>query len=264
MAAVLAVVYLIFNQAYPDRGDPPAEAIRLGRLLAELIADEPEVYGLLALMLLHDSRREARWSTVSWSAGRAGPLPPRAPGKRQAGRAVLERALALRPAAGPYVLQAAIASLQAEEQVDWHRGSGALRAARAGDRLAVVAEPRGGGRRGGRARAGARAVDSLELGDYRHPRSTRAELLRRLVAGKRRGRRSSTPCGWPRRSRSPVPRPPVGGAVERACSVAGSAQSTSQLRTRACRVHADSIEWLIRAELDSDRRQRIDHPAVAP
>ena len=60
LAAVLAVVYLIFNQGYPDRGDLAAEAIRLGRLLAELMADEPEVYGLLALMLLHDSRREAR------------------------------------------------------------------------------------------------------------------------------------------------------------------------------------------------------------
>src|SRR3954453_7891801 len=60
LAAVLAVVYLIFNQAYPDRGDLAAEAIRLGRLLAELMPDESEVHGLLALMLLHDSRREAR------------------------------------------------------------------------------------------------------------------------------------------------------------------------------------------------------------
>ena len=60
LAAVLAVVYLIFNQGYPDRADLAAEAIRLGRLLADLMADEPEVHGLLALMLLHDSRREAR------------------------------------------------------------------------------------------------------------------------------------------------------------------------------------------------------------
>src|SRR6202012_1422172 len=56
LAAVLAVVYLIFNQGYPDRADLAAEAIRLGRLLAELMADEAEVFGLLALMLLHDSR----------------------------------------------------------------------------------------------------------------------------------------------------------------------------------------------------------------
>src|SRR3954466_9596809 len=60
LTAVLAVVYLIFNQGYPDRHDLAAEAIRLGRLLAALMADEPEVHGLLALMLLHDSRREAR------------------------------------------------------------------------------------------------------------------------------------------------------------------------------------------------------------
>ena len=60
LAAVLAVVYLIFNQGYPDRADLAAEATRLGRLLADLMADEPEVHGLLALMLLHDSRREAR------------------------------------------------------------------------------------------------------------------------------------------------------------------------------------------------------------
>jgi RNA polymerase sigma-70 factor, ECF subfamily len=77
------------------------------------------VYGLLALMLLYDSRREAR--VVD------GQLVPLAEQDRsrhdrakvEAGRAALERALALRPAAGPYVLQAAIASLQAEEEVDW-------------------------------------------------------------------------------------------------------------------------------------------------
>ena len=78
LAAVLAVVYLIFNQGYTDRGDLAAEAIRLGRLLAELMADEPEVYGLLALMLLHDSRRRgARGRRSADPAGRAGPLPPR-------------------------------------------------------------------------------------------------------------------------------------------------------------------------------------------
>ena len=136
LAAVLAVVYLIFNQGYPDRSDLAAEAIRLGRLLADLMADEPEVYGLLALMLLHDSRREAR--VVD------GQLIPLAEQDRsrhdraqvEAGRAALDRALALRPAAGPYVLQAAIASLQAEEEIDWDEVAAALRAARAADRLA--------------------------------------------------------------------------------------------------------------------------------
>ena len=61
LVAVLAVVYLIFNEGYGGRGELAAEAIRLGRALAELMPDEPEVHGLLALMLLHDARREARF-----------------------------------------------------------------------------------------------------------------------------------------------------------------------------------------------------------
>src|SRR4051794_30367138 len=61
LAAVLAVVYLIFNEGYGGRGDLAAEALRLGRALAELMPDEPEVHGLLALMLLLDARREARF-----------------------------------------------------------------------------------------------------------------------------------------------------------------------------------------------------------
>jgi RNA polymerase sigma-70 factor, ECF subfamily len=178
---VLAVVYLIFNQAYPDRGDLAAEAIRLGRLLAELMADESEVHGLLALMLLHDSRREAR--VVD------GQLVPLAEQDRSrhdrakvdAGRAALERALALRPAAGPYTLQAAIASLQAEEEVDWEEvavlyerlervtGSPVV----ALNRAVAVAEA-------GTPERALELVDSLELGDYRYLHSTRAELLRRL------------------------------------------------------------------------------------
>jgi RNA polymerase sigma factor (sigma-70 family) len=120
LAAVLAVVYLIFNQGYTDRGDLAAEAIRLGRLLAELMADESEVYGLLALMLMHDSRREAR--VVD---GQLVPLAEQDrsrhdPAKIEAGRAVLVRAMALRSADGRYLLQAAIASLQAEEEIDWN------------------------------------------------------------------------------------------------------------------------------------------------
>src|SRR5205814_8515141 len=59
--AVLAVVYLIFNEGYGGRVDLAAEATRLGRALAELMPDEPEAHGLLALMLLHDARREARF-----------------------------------------------------------------------------------------------------------------------------------------------------------------------------------------------------------
>jgi RNA polymerase sigma-70 factor, ECF subfamily len=108
LTAVLAVVYLIFNEGYGGRGDLAAEAIRLGRALAGLMADEPEVHGLLALMLLHDARREARFSD--------GDLVLLADQDRSLwdlaqiaeGRAMLDRALALR-GRGPYVLQAAIA-----------------------------------------------------------------------------------------------------------------------------------------------------------
>jgi RNA polymerase sigma-70 factor, ECF subfamily len=87
IAAVLAVVYLIFNEGYGGRGELTAEALWLGRALAELMPDEPEVHGLLALMLLLDARREARfkgdelvlladqdsslWNTAQIAMGRA-------------------------------------------------------------------------------------------------------------------------------------------------------------------------------------------------
>jgi RNA polymerase sigma-70 factor, ECF subfamily len=61
LRAVLAVVYLIFNEGYGGRGDLAAEALRLGSALVELMPDEPEVHGLQALMLLDDARREARF-----------------------------------------------------------------------------------------------------------------------------------------------------------------------------------------------------------
>jgi len=181
LAAVLAVVYLIFNQGYTDRAEVAAEAIRLGRLLADLMADEPEVYGLLALMLIHDSRREARVID--------GQLVPLAEQDRsrhdrskvEAGRAALARALALRPPAGPYAIQAAIASLQAEEEIDWDEvaalyeqlerltGSPVV----ALNRAVAVAQT-------GAPERALELIDSLELGDYRYLQSTRGELLRRL------------------------------------------------------------------------------------
>ena len=71
LAAVLAVVYLIFNEGYGGRGDLAGEAIRLGRALAELMPDEPEANGLLALMLLNDARRDARCPAVRRSETRA-------------------------------------------------------------------------------------------------------------------------------------------------------------------------------------------------
>ena len=184
LSAVLAVIYLIFNEGYPDRGDLADEAVRLGRLLAELMPDEPGVYGLLALMLLLDSRLEAR--VVD------GELIPLAEQDRsrhdqakvQAGRSALDRALALPSAAGPYVLQAAIASLQAEEDIDWHEvavlyerlerltGSPVV----ALNRAVALAEA-------GAPERALELVDSLELGEYRYLHSTRAELLRRLGRG---------------------------------------------------------------------------------
>src|SRR5581483_11697363 len=118
LQAVLAVVYLIYNEGYGGRVDLAAEAIRLARLLSELMPDEPEIHALLALMLIHHARRAARFA--------AGELVLLEDQDRsiwdiedlQAGRAALDRAIALR-GRGQYVLQAAIAALQAEDQIDW-------------------------------------------------------------------------------------------------------------------------------------------------
>jgi predicted RNA polymerase sigma factor len=181
LSAVLAVIYLIFNQGYTDRGDLAAEAIRLGRLLAELMADEPEVYGLVALMLLHDSRREARVVDDELIPLAEQDRSRHDRAKIDAGRSALEQALALRSTAGPYVLQAAIASLQAEENIDWNEvtllyehlerltGSPVV----ALNRAVAVAET-------GAPERALELIDSLDLGEYRYFHSTRAELLRRL------------------------------------------------------------------------------------
>ena len=97
LAAVLAVVYLIFNEGYGGRGDLAAEAIRLGRALAELMPDEPEAQGLLALMLLHDARREARFADGELVLlARPGPRRSGTAAQIADGRAALDRALALR------------------------------------------------------------------------------------------------------------------------------------------------------------------------
>jgi RNA polymerase sigma-70 factor (ECF subfamily) len=183
LAAVLAVVYLIFNQGYsapPTRGDLTAEALWLGRALAELMPDEPEVHGLLAMMLLLDARRAARvrdgelvlledQDRALWDTAQIG-----------AGRAVLDRALALR-GRGPYVVQAAIASLHADEPRDWPQIAALYgELARLTDspvvelsRAVAVAEAEG-------PEAGLRIVDALALDDYRYLHATRGELLRRL------------------------------------------------------------------------------------
>jgi RNA polymerase sigma-70 factor (ECF subfamily) len=183
LAAVLAVVYLIFNEGYGGRVDLASEAIRTGRLLVALMPDEPEAHGLLALMLLHDARRHARFASDElvllpdqdrslWDADQIA-----------GARAVLERAFALR-GRGPYVLQAAIASLQANDPVDWPQierlyaelarltGSPVVEL----NRAVAVAECRGPD-------AALAIVDGLQLEDYRYLHSTRAELLRRLGRG---------------------------------------------------------------------------------
>jgi RNA polymerase sigma-70 factor, ECF subfamily len=183
LAAVLAVVYLIFNEGYVDRGDLADEAIRLGRVLTILMPDEPEAHGLLALMLCHDSRREARFAgdrlvaldeqdRSLWDAG-----------KIEQGRAALDRAMALggRGAGGIYVLQAAIASLQADAEIDWPQV-----AALYGELARVTGSPVVELNRAvavaqtGASDAALRIVDGLALDDYRYLHSTRAELLRRL------------------------------------------------------------------------------------
>jgi RNA polymerase sigma-70 factor (ECF subfamily) len=180
LTAVLAVVYLIFNEGYSGRGDLAGEALRLGRALAELMPDEPEVHGLLALMLLHDSRREARFRAgeLVLLADQDSLLWDRA--QIADGQAVLERALALR-GRGSYVLQAAIASLHTEDPRDWTQiaalygelarvtGSPVIELSRA----IAIAEAEG-------AEAGLAIVDGLALEDYRYLHSTRGELLRRL------------------------------------------------------------------------------------
>jgi RNA polymerase sigma-70 factor, ECF subfamily len=183
LVAVLAVVYLIFNEGYsapPTRGELAAEAIRLGRALAELMPDEPEVQGLLAMMLLLDARHEARFrdGELVLLDDQDGSLMD---AERIAeGRAALDRALALL-GKGPYVVQAAIASLHADEPRDWPQIAALYgELARLTDspivelnRAVAVAEADGPA-------AGLAIVDRLDLEAYRYLHSTRGELLRRL------------------------------------------------------------------------------------
>src|SRR6266498_1451286 len=118
LVAVLAVVYLIFNAGYGGRGELAAEAIMLGRALAELMPDEPEVHGLLAMMLLLDARREARFRSGTVVLLRDQDRSLWDLDQIAEGRATLDRALAL-GGRDPYVLQAAIAVLHVDESLDW-------------------------------------------------------------------------------------------------------------------------------------------------
>jgi RNA polymerase sigma-70 factor, ECF subfamily len=180
LAAVLAVVYLIFNQGYGGRDSLAAEAISLARVLASLLPDEAEVHGLLALMTLHDARRRARYADgelvlmadqdrTLWDAR-----------EMAAGRISLDRAVALR-GRGQYVLQAAIAALQLEDPPDWPQIAALYRELAELTGSAVVELNRAVAVAQAGAPSAALAItDGLALDDYPYLHSARAELLRRL------------------------------------------------------------------------------------
>ena len=188
LRSILAVLYLVFNEGYAAtagdtyvRADLCDEAIRLGKLLAVLMPDESEVFGLLALMLLQDSRRAARVGPSGelvlledqdrslWSSDRI-----------DEGIRVLDRALAL-GASGPYVLQAAIAAAHAEGR-SWDEIVALY------DRLAVI-DPSPvvllnravAVALSGRVEEGLLLIDQLSsLEAYHLFHAARADLLRRL------------------------------------------------------------------------------------
>ncbi len=188
LESVLAVLYLVFNEGYEaSSGDDLVrrelcdEAIRLAKLLAVLMPDEAEALGLLALMLFHDSRREARTSgddlvlledqdRTLWDDERI-----------KEGRRLLERAASMRRA-GPYQLQAAIAAVHAEGETDWPAIASLYdQLARISpspivelNRAVAVAMAEGPDR-------GLDLIDRIEgLDDYHLLHAARADLLRRL------------------------------------------------------------------------------------
>jgi RNA polymerase sigma-70 factor, ECF subfamily len=192
LAAVLAVVYLIFNEGHTATdGDSLIrlslceEAIRLGRVLADLMPDEPEVLGLLALMLLTHARTPARTAP-----GQAFVLLPDQDRSRwdraliEEGQALVRRSLR-RNQPGPYQIQAAIAAVHSDAptagQTDWRQilalydqlMACAPTPVVALNRAVALAEVAG-------AEVGLAATDGLDLGSYYLYHSARADLLRRL------------------------------------------------------------------------------------
>lgn len=185
LTGVLAVVYLIFNQGYEGEAALCAEAVRLGRLLAELMPDEPEVAGLLALMLLVESRRGARQD----EHGELVPLPEQDRGLWDRdliaeGQSLVRRCLRLgRP--GPYQIQAAIQAVHSDaprgRDTDWGQirqlydqlMAVAPSPVVALNRAVAVAETEGPAR-------ALDLVDALDLDGYHVLHAVRADLLRRL------------------------------------------------------------------------------------
>ncbi|MFI5553659.1 RNA polymerase sigma factor [Streptomyces sp. NPDC051738] len=182
---VLAVVYLIYNEGYGGSPDLCAEAVRLGRVLAELMPDEPEVTGLLALMLLVESRRPARQD----ADGALVPLPEQDRDRWDRdligeGQALVRRCLR-RNRPGPYQIQAALQAVHSDapsaEATDWGqilRLYDQLMALApspvvALNRAVAVAEVEG-------PRHALDLVDALDLDGYHVFHAVRADLLRRL------------------------------------------------------------------------------------
>jgi len=186
--AVLRVLYLVFNEGYAAsagealvRRDLCAEAIRLAKLICVLMPDEPEALGLLALLLLQDSRREARLDAEGdlvlldeqdrslWDAAEI-----------EEGLRLLDRALARR-IPGPYQLQAAIAAGHAQGS-SWQTIADTYALLEKLEPTPVVRLNRAAALAlAGRAADALVLVDALEgLDDYRHLHATRADLLRRL------------------------------------------------------------------------------------
>lgn len=192
LASVLAVIYLIFNEGYVASSGPAlvrddlcAEAIRLGRVLLDLMPDEPEVMGLLALMLLTAARRAAR-TTAEGALVLLGDQ-DRSHWDRDLiaeGQGIVRRCLGIdRP--GPYQIQAAINAVHADArtlpETDWrqilalydHLMSIAPSAVVALNRAVAVAEVEGPA-------AALAIVDSLDLAGFLVFHAVRADLLRRL------------------------------------------------------------------------------------
>jgi RNA polymerase sigma-70 factor (ECF subfamily) len=192
LRGVLAVVYLVFNEGYVAtsgdqlvREEPCAEAVRLGRLLVELLPDEPEVLGLLALMLLVEARRPARTD----AGGALVRLVDQ--DRRLWDRALVEegqgivRACLLRNAPGPYQIQAAIQAVHSDAgsagATDWRQILalyGQLRSLAPGpivdlNRAVALAEVEGPAR-------ALTALDAIALEEHHMLHAIRADLLRRL------------------------------------------------------------------------------------